>query len=55
VLAGPIAPLQQGLTVNGQIRQNAPAVTESVWVDIISKSLEDMYSNLKTKLAAGKR
>ena len=55
VLAGPIAPLQQGLTVSGQIKQTALVVTESVWVDIISKSLEDMYGNLKTKLTAGKR
>jgi len=55
VLAGPIAPLQQGLTVNGQVKETAPVVTESVWSGIISKSLEDMYSNLKTKLSAGKR
>jgi hypothetical protein len=55
VLAGPVAPLQQGLTVNGQIKQTALVVTESVWVDIISKSLDDMYTNLKAKLSAGKR
>lgn len=55
VLTGPIAPLQQGLTVNGQIRETALVVTESVWTGIISKTLEDMYTNLKGKLAAAKR
>lgn len=55
VLTGPIAPLQQGLTVNGQIRETALVVTEGVWSGIISKSLEDMYTNLKAKLGAGKR
>lgn len=55
VLSGPVAPLQQGLTVNGQIKESAMMVTEGVWSDIISKSLEDMYGNLKAKLAAGKR
>ncbi|QEI08234.1 flagellar biosynthesis protein [Pigmentiphaga aceris] len=54
VLTGPIGPLQQGLTVNGQIRETAMVVTESVWSGIISKSLEDMYTNLKSRIGTAK-
>jgi hypothetical protein len=54
VLTGPIAPLQQGLTVSGQVKETALVVTESVWSGIISKSLEDMYANLKSKLSAAR-
>jgi hypothetical protein len=55
VLAGPIAPLQQGLTVSGQVKESAMVVTEAVWSGIISKSLEDMYAKVKAQLTAGKR
>jgi len=55
VLTGPIAPLQQGLTVSGQIKETALVVTEGVWSGIISKSLEDMYAQLKAKLGPARQ
>jgi hypothetical protein len=51
-LNGPIVPLQQGLAVTGQVSNSVAFATEGAWSAIISKSLDDLDTKLKAKLAA---
>ncbi len=49
-LQGPVAPLQQGLTVESYVRETMQMAPESSWRDIVSKGLADLIAKTKAKL-----